>query len=50
MIGLGMATVLPNIHNAGFFPARAMILAMGLLYGGIGPIVAGLETDDVVPA
>lgn len=50
MIGFGMARVLPNIHNAGFFPARPMILAMGLIYGGIDPIVAGLETDEVAPA
>jgi uncharacterized protein len=50
MIGFGIATVLPNTHNAGLLPVSAMILAMGLFYGGIGPIVADPETDDVAPA
>jgi len=27
-MGLGMTTVLLNIHNAGFFPLSAMVLAM----------------------
>lgn len=38
----GMTTVLLNIHNAGFFPISAMILAMGLCYGGAAQIVAGI--------
>ncbi|MGL5286713.1 MAG: acetate uptake transporter [Aeromonas sp.] len=42
LMGFGMTTVLLNIHNAGFFPMSAMILAMGLCYGGIAQIIAGI--------
>jgi succinate-acetate transporter protein len=41
LMGFGMTTVLLNIHNAGFFPLNAMILGMGLFYGGIAQFVAG---------
>jgi succinate-acetate transporter protein len=41
LMSFGMTTVLLNIHNAGFFPISAMILAMGLFYGGIAQIIAG---------
>ena len=42
LMGFGMTTVLLNIHNAGFFPLSAMILAMGLAYGGAAQIIAGI--------
>ena len=42
LMGFGMTTVLLNIHNAGFFPISAMILAMGLFFGGIAQIIAGI--------
>ena len=42
LMGFGMTTVLLNIHNAGFFPLSAMILAMGLCYGGLAQVLAGL--------
>jgi uncharacterized protein len=42
LMGFGMTTVLLNIHNAGFFPLSAMILAMGIFYGGIAQIIAGI--------
>ncbi len=42
LMGFGMTTVLLNIHNAGFFPVSAMILAMGIFYGGIAQIIAGV--------
>lgn len=42
LMGFGMTTVLLNIHNAGFFPFSAMILAMGLCYGGLAQIIAGI--------
>ena len=42
LMGFGMTTVLLNIHNAGFFPVSAMILAMGFFYGGIAQIIAGI--------
>ncbi|MCL1864294.1 MAG: acetate uptake transporter [Spirochaetes bacterium] len=43
LLGFGMTTVLLNIHNAGFFELNAMILAMGIFYGGIAQIFAGLS-------
>jgi succinate-acetate transporter protein len=42
LLGFGMTTVLLNIHNAGFFPISAMILAMGIFYGGLAQVIAGL--------
>ncbi len=42
LMGFGMTTVLLNIHNAGFFPISSMILAMGLFYGGLAQIIAGI--------
>ncbi|HEY3447875.1 MAG TPA: acetate uptake transporter, partial [Myxococcales bacterium] len=42
LMGFGMTTVLLNIHNAGFFPISAMILSMGLCYGGIAQVIAGV--------
>ena len=43
LMGFGMTTVLLNIHNAGFFPdVGSMILAMGIFFGGIAQIIAGI--------
>lgn len=42
LLGFGMTTVLLNIHNAGFFPINSMILAMGIFYGGIAQVIAGI--------
>lgn len=42
LMGFGMTTVLLNLHNAGFFPLNTMILAMGLAYGGLAQVVAGI--------
>ncbi len=42
LMGFGMTTVLLNLHNAGFFALGTMILAMGLFYGGIAQIIAGV--------
>jgi succinate-acetate transporter protein len=42
LMGFGMTTVLLNIHNAGFFPLSAMIIAMGIFYGGIAQIITGI--------
>jgi succinate-acetate transporter protein len=41
-MGFGMTTVLLNFHNAGFFPLDSMILAMGIFYGGLAQVVAGI--------
>jgi len=42
LLGFGMTTVLLNIHNAGLFPINAMILAMGIFYGGLAQVIAGI--------
>ncbi len=42
LMGFGMTTVLLNIHNAGFYEMDDMILAMGVFYGGLAQIVAGI--------
>ena len=42
LMGFGMTTVLLNIHNAGFFPLGSMVLAMGIFYGGMAQIIAGI--------
>lgn len=42
LLGFGMTTVLLNLHNAGFYGLDTMILAMGIFYGGIAQIIAGI--------
>lgn len=42
LMGFGMTTVLLNLHNAGFFALGTMILAMGIFYGGLAQIIAGI--------
>jgi len=42
LLGFGMTTVLLNCHNAGFFPLNSMVLAMGIFYGGIAQVIAGM--------
>ena len=42
LLGFGMTTILLNFHNAGFFELNSMILAMGIFYGGICQIIAGV--------
>lgn len=42
LLGFGMTTVLLNLHNAGFYPLGSMILAMGLVYGGLAQVIAGI--------
>jgi len=42
LLGFGMTTVLLNMHNAGFFELNAMILAMGICYGGTAQVIAGI--------
>ncbi len=41
-MGFGMTTVLLNLHNSGLFPLGSMILSMGIFYGGIAQIIAGI--------
>jgi succinate-acetate transporter protein len=42
LCAFGMTTVLLNLHNAGFFEMNSMILAMGIFYGGIAQVIAGV--------
>jgi succinate-acetate transporter protein len=42
LLGFGMTTVLLNLHNAGFYDLNSMILAMGICYGGLAQIIAGI--------
>lgn len=42
LLGFGMTTVLLNLHNAGYYELNTMILAMGIFYGGLAQIIAGI--------
>ncbi|MDD9156904.1 acetate uptake transporter [Aliivibrio sp. S4TY2] len=42
LMAFGMTTVLLNLHNAGFFPLNTAILSMGIFYGGIAQVIAGI--------
>ena len=42
LAAFGMTTILLNLHNAGFFPVSAMIMVMGIFYGGTAQVIAGI--------
>lgn len=42
LLAFGMTTILLNLHNAGFFTLDTMILSMGIFYGGMAQIIAGI--------
>ncbi len=42
LMGFGMTTVLLNFHNMGLYPLGSMILAMGIFYGGLAQVIAGI--------
>jgi len=42
LMGFGMTTVLLNLHNAGVFPLDTMILGMGIFFGGLAQVLAGV--------
>ncbi|MDP4282880.1 MAG: acetate uptake transporter [Bacteroidota bacterium] len=42
LLAFGLTTVLLNLHNAGIFEMNSMILAMGIFYGGIAQVIAGI--------
>lgn len=42
LMGFGMTTILLNLHNFGLFPMSSVILAMGIFYGGIAQVIAGI--------
>ncbi len=42
LCAFGMTTVLLNIHNSGCYEMNSMILAMGIFYGGLAQVIAGI--------
>lgn len=42
LMGFGSTTVLLNVHNTGLLSFDVVILAMGIFYGGLAQIFAGL--------
>ena len=42
LLAFGMTTVLLNFHNSGIFELNSMILAMGIFYGGLAQVIAGI--------
>ncbi|CAK7007357.1 MAG: Succinate-acetate/proton symporter SatP [Desulfovibrio sp.] len=42
LAGFALTTILLNIHNAGFYDLNVMIMGMGIFYGGIAQIIAGI--------
>ena len=42
LLGFGLTTVLLNLVNIRLFPLDSMILAMGLVYGGIAQVIVGI--------
>jgi hypothetical protein len=42
LMAFGMTTILLNLANSGLFGINSMILAMGIFYGGIAQIIAGV--------
>ncbi len=42
LLAFGMTTVLLSLHNFGLFELNSVIITMGIFYGGLAQIVAGL--------
>jgi uncharacterized protein len=42
LAAFGLTTILLNFHNAGLFGMDTMIFAMGIFYGGIAQVIAGI--------
>ena len=42
LMGFGTTTVLLNLANAGYYPVDSAVLSMGLFYGGLAQIIAGI--------
>lgn len=42
LFAFGMTTILLNLHNAGYFGMNALILAMGIFFGGMAQVIAGV--------
>jgi hypothetical protein len=42
LLAFGMTTVLLNLHNLGLLAMSGMILSMGIFYGGLAQVIAGV--------
>ena len=42
LLAFGMTTVLLALHNLGLFPADSAIMSMGIFYGGLAQVIAGI--------
>lgn len=42
LMGFGLTTILLNLHNIGLYGLGSMIISMGIFYGGIAQIIAGI--------
>jgi uncharacterized protein len=42
LCAFGATTVLLNLHNAGLYEMNSMILAIGIFYGGLAQVIAGI--------
>lgn len=43
LLGFGTTTVLLNLANAGFHALGSTVIGMGIFYGGIAQVIAGIE-------
>ena len=43
LMGFGVTTVLLNLANANQYTTLAPVLAMGIAYGGVAQIIAGIK-------
>lgn len=42
LFGFGITTILLNLHNIDMYAMNTMILSMGIFYGGIAQVIAGI--------
>jgi succinate-acetate transporter protein len=42
LMGFGLTTIMLSLHNTGLIPLGAAILAMGIFFGGLAQLIAGL--------
>lgn len=42
LLAFGITTILLNLHNAGLFGLGSVIFAIGIFYGGLAQIIAGI--------
>jgi succinate-acetate transporter protein len=42
LLAFGMTTIILNLHNAGLFGMGSVIFGMGIFYGGIAQVIAGI--------